>query len=50
MLGTIDDEKWRRNGVTNKKILDEKIEKGCNVRLKLFYQRERKENFRDCTN
>ena len=45
-LRTVDDEQTRRNGVSNKEVSDE----GCNVRVKLFHQRERKENFRDRTN
>ena len=37
-LRAVDDEKRRRNGVSNKAIVDEEIEKGCTIRVKLWYQ------------
>ena len=35
-LRAVDDEKRRRNGVTNKEIADEEVEKGCTIGVKVL--------------
>ena len=49
-LRTVDDENRRKNEVSNKEIADEEVEKGCTTEVKLWYQRERKENFHERAN
>ena len=46
-LRKVDDEKRRRDDVSNKEISDEKGEKRCTRGVNLWYQRRREENFRD---